>query len=172
MQLFCVYVIVLASTLLFAKQERTLILLGDSQACGASIVARASKEIKNEFDNVETFCKVGSRTSYWNEVKLGRRTARDVVLVYLGSNDANLIEPSKVLGAVKETDAKCVWVGPPIPAKKKINEDLKKKIVEEGTCSYVDSIALQVKLGDGIHPASSSEHLKWLRAALKASFEQ
>jgi hypothetical protein len=146
----------------------TLHIVGDSQACGAGMVAGQTPELK-AWPRVKVTCKVGTPVKYW-EAHLDEAglKAGDSVLVYLGSNDwGGNPDPKPVLAKIKASGAKCVWVGPPlIRGKDGAASKLKADVEKDGACAYLDSRSLNLRQADGVHPASSAEHTRWLRAGV------
>jgi hypothetical protein len=158
-----------------------LIIIGDSQACGATGVANpcgsdpsrlCAKSGETFADIVEVggtkaivYCKVGAHTSEWAAAvpSLGLKQG-DVVLVFLGSNDYNAKpDPTPLVNAIKATGASYLWVGPPAirgqvgvaPA----------YLASKLGAAYFDSRTLSLKLADGIHP-TPSEFARWMTAVL------
>lgn len=168
-------ILAFASTLVLASDgysytppPRTLHIVGDSQACGSSGAVKSVEEAK-EWDQVKVTCKGGTRVQYWyDRIDDAGLRQGDAVLIYLGSNDwGGPPDPKPLLAKVKASGAKCVWVGPPlIRGKDGAAPYLKREVSAEGTCEYLDSRELQLRLGDGVHPATLSEHVRWLRAGL------
>lgn len=151
------------------KIEPTLHIIGDSQACGAGWVVNKVVEA-NTWSKTKVTCKGGTRVQYWyDHVDQANIKAGDSVLVYLGSNNlGDVPDPKPLLSKIKATGAQCVWVGPPlIYGKNGAAPYLKKEVTDDGTCVYLDSRELKLLLGDKVHPATLSEHARWLRAAIQ-----
>jgi hypothetical protein len=146
----------------------TLHLVGDSQCVGASLVANTLLETKR-WTTIKATCKNGTRTEYWaSHVDDAHIQPGDSVIVYLGSNDWGKPDAKPILAKLKGTN--CVWVGPPLIRGKDngVADHLKREVVTDGTCKFLDSRTLDLKLPDGVH---TSEPSRWLRIALKM-FEQ
>ena len=117
---------------------------------------------------VKATCKGGTRTPYWNDrVKELNFAQDDTVVIYLGSNDWGHPDPKPILTKIAAAKAKCVWVGPPLIRGNDngVASHLKKTIETDGTCVFLDSRALNLRLEDGVHPGAR-EHMRWLSAAL------
>lgn len=155
--LFAFLLILLTTADVDASQPTTHI-VGDSQACSMRYTS-LSKGMK-------ITCKGGTSTQQWHtkideaDVKPG-----DTVIVFLGSNDwYRKPDPKPILVKLKGT--KCVWVGPPDMPKHRgpAADHLKKEVEADGTCKFLDSRTLRLKLPDGVH---TSEPGRWLSEALK-----
>ncbi len=147
--------------------QKTLHIIGDSQACGAGWVV--SKVNTKAWDNTKVTCVGGTRVQWWyNKIDDVKLTSNDSVLIYLGSNDwGGPPDPGPLLAKIKASGARCTWVGPPkIRGKDGAAPYLKKKIIDDKTCVYLDSRELELQLGDGVHPATLNEHMRWLRAGI------
>jgi lysophospholipase L1-like esterase len=102
----------------------------------------------------------------------------DLILVTLGANELDIVEPHKRAKTVKRLvgrfgDVPCVWVG--IPLWKGANPTLL-GIIEANVapCLYLDSTALVPELErtkDGIHPTSSAKKL-WADAVIRWLIQQ
>lgn len=143
--------------------------IGDSQACGAGWVINKLDETK-AWSKTKVTCKVGTRVQYWyDHVDAAGLKPGDSVLIYLGSNNwGDLPDPRPLLAKVKASEAQCVWVGPPLVyGKDGAAPHLKKAVTDDGTCVYLDSRDLKLRLGDRVHPATLAEHMRWLRASIQ-----
>lgn len=143
--------------------------MGDSQCVGASAVAGPLAATKR-WAQVKATCKGGTPVRYWEtHIDEAGIMPGDSVLVYLGSNDWGTVsEPAALLAKLKASRASCVWVGPPlIRGKHGAAPKLKRDVTAEGTCSYLDSRDLNLILGDGVHPATAAEHVRWLLAGIQ-----
>lgn len=142
-------------------------LIGDSQCVGSSVVASRVVETKR-WATVKATCKGGTRTPYWNErVKELNLSDNDAVVIYLGSNDWGQPDPKPILAKIAASKAKCVWIGPPLIRGNDngVANHLMKTIKADGTCKFLDSRTLNLRLEDGVHPGSQ-EHMRWLKTAL------
>jgi hypothetical protein len=145
----------------------TLHLIGDSQCAGASSIVK-KMDVARSWKNIVSTCKGGTRIPYWNtHIEDVVMNHGDTVVIYLGSNDWGKPDPSIILSKIARANAKCVWVGPPLIRGKDngIASHLKRVIETDGTCSFLDSRDLKLKLGDGVHPGPQ-EHKRWLSAAI------
>ncbi len=143
----------------------TLHIVGDSQACGAGLVAGKVAELK-AWPRVKVTCRGGTPVRYWSEhIDDAGLKPGDSVLIYLGSNDwGGSPDASVVLAKVKASGAKCVWVGPPlIRGKDGAAPRLMEKVRSDKTCAYLDSRELHLQQPDGVH---TSEPARWLRAGV------
>lgn len=140
-----------------APAKPTLHIAGDSQACSMRYAVKAK--------GAKITCKGGSSTQQWH-TKIDEAGIKpgDEVIVFLGSNDwYRKPDPKPILTKLKGT--KCVWVGPPSMPRHRgpAADHLKKEVEADGTCRYLDSRELSLRLPDGVH---TSEPGRWLRAAL------
>lgn len=139
-------------------REPKLHIAGDSQAC--------SMRYATESKGAVITCKGGTSTQQWHtKIDEAGIVPGDSVVIFLGSNDwYRKPDPKPILAKLKGT--KCVWVGPPNMPKHKgpAADHLKKEVEADGTCVFLDSRDLNLKLPDGVH---TSEPGRWLREALK-----
>ncbi len=160
----CLLVILMNTLMSTADIERgslvpqTIHVIGDSQAC--------SMRYTDLSRGMKITCKGGTSTQQWHtkideaDIKPG-----DTVIVFLGSNDwYRKPDPKPILTKLKDT--KCVWVGPPDMPKHQgpAADHLKKEVEADGTCVFLDSRSLKLRLPDGVH---TSEPGRWLKEALK-----
>lgn len=145
----------------------TLQLIGDSQCAGSSMIASRVPETKR-WATVKATCKGGTRTPYWGDrAKELNFSQDDAVVIYLGSNDWGKPDPKPILTKIAASKAKCVWVGPPLIRGNDngVASHLKRIVEADGTCKFLDSRTLNLRLDDGVHPGTR-EHARWLSAAL------
>lgn len=148
------------SKLSIADTNKTLHIIGDSQACGVGLVSKRLNEVEL-WNKVKISCKVGSRTSYWFD-KISVKNGDDVI-IFLGSNDNANVNAKPLLAKLKNTN--CVFVGPPLIRNNNGAADtLKQQVQLDGTCRYLDSRNLHLKQIDGVH---TNELSRWLNAALR-----
>lgn len=153
---------------LLAQLQPALHLVGDSQCVGA---ARIAKDVVGSgWRETVATCKGGTRTSYWEKAIDGANINNgDSTIVYLGSNDLGKVDATPVLKKIAAAGVRrCVWVGPPL-----INgrdngaaDQIRSQVEKDGTCKFLDSRQLKLRLEDGVHPGPS-EHRRWLRAAVE-----
>ncbi len=146
----------------FLLLSQNILIVGDSEACSMNYGAISA--VRQPGEMVNTICKSGTRTAYWEGEKMETALSTgkyDSVIVFLGTNDYGIKpDPTKIVSQIKSTGAGCVWVGPPLVRGQKsvTNDYLKTRVAP---CVYLDTQALNISLSDGVHPTSAGA-VKWL----------
>ncbi len=163
-----------------------LLVIGDSQACGATNVAHPCGEIPGDpscaksgstFATTTTiagraarvFCTVGARTSAFTAARMAMVAPQpnETVLVFLGSNDCGAHpDPSAIVSAVDAVGAKLLWVGP--PAIRGVSCAAADSLAASLGPRFFDSRALSLQQADGVHP-TPAEFARWMAAVLQAA---
>lgn len=166
-----------------AASNLKLLIIGDSQACGASGAAQPCGEVPGATNCAKSgssftvsttvagyparvVCTVGARTSAFTTAKMAQIAPQpdETVLVFLGSNDCSSTpDPSAIVNTVDAVGARLLWVGPPN--------------IRGASCAAADSLAgalgsrffdsrtLDLAQGDGVHP-TPPEFERWMQAVL------
>lgn len=148
--------------LLICLVPEKILIVGDSEACAMKY--GAVKAVQTSEEKVDIDCVGGTRVSYWENGRMKQALSKDkydVVIVFLGTNDYGMKpDPTKVVQAITDSGAACVWAGPTLVRGQKsvTNEHLKSRVAP---CVYLDTQALGVPLADGVHPTGAGA-VKWL----------
>jgi GDSL-like Lipase/Acylhydrolase family len=155
---------------------KKVVLIGDSLAEGMS----------NRFRTVtgscgykrDSFHRRGSTMENWaNKIEeIVKKSAPDLVIVSLGTNDSILDDPSptrdrarKIIAAVKNSGSKIVWVLPPkLPASFKHQDEVRKVLQEELSAkeAFDSQSATFERSEDAIH-ATANGYTSWFTSVWK-----
>jgi len=146
-------------------KHQNILIIGDSEVQYADWFF---KPFKNPNETVFFDSKPGTGIGWWNAGIFHREMNKfpnvDIVIIFLGTNNVNFkyLEPyQNILDEVKARNVKCIWVGPTAVYNKQhvINSLIRDAV--SGTCTYVDTEALDIPLVDKVHPTQPGA-IKWL----------
>jgi len=159
-----------------ALGHRHVLIVGDSEACAVGMQVQGFVKGRSERDGhpvdiVDVVCKTGSPIQYWAADHrfthvLVEHPSTDVVMIFLGTNNHESVElppVQPILDAVRESGAKCLWVGNTKVRGYhwRINELLRGAVGP--TCEYNDTEKADIPLADGVHPTRQGV-LSWLQS--------
>lgn len=148
------------------RMSRNVLIIGDSEACAVSPVA---KEVAREYavrtnspvDDVIVECKGGTVVSYWAQgmhaqYVLNAHPKIDTLLVFLGTNHYRQkplnADPKPILDLVTSRGLQCVWVGNVAIKGRKWPINAEMRALVTPTCSYFNAEEEPIQLCDGTHP--------------------
>jgi hypothetical protein len=154
---------------------RHVLIVGDSEACATGRYAKdAVKQFNDDHgqphDTIDVECKGGTQVRYWGKEghlrdALSKHPNPDNIVIFLGTNhytETKAPDVSIVLDLVKQSGARCTWVGnTAVNGKKwKINKLMRDAVTP--TCDYFDTEAANIALPDGVHPWGDGA-IKWIK---------
>ncbi len=149
-------------------KHQNILLIGDSEVMYSSWYF---KPMRKPNETVYFDSKPGTTIGWWNghfQREMSKYHDIDVVIVFLGTNNFNFnfLQPHEnILATLKNSTAKCIWVGPTdVRMRGYKNLHLTGGLIKEafeGICTYVDTESLNIPLADGVHPSQDGA-VKWL----------
>lgn len=164
-------ILVLLTSRAVGKQgPRRVLLVGDSLAVG--LAPNLQRLASFAGDSFAAEATTGTRSDQWAPKMPSLLTKYDptLVLISLGTNDANMSDPTQnrgyvrsIVEAVRASGARLVWILPPTLPPKLKAQPVRDMIVDTGIETY-DSYLIQIpRAGDGIHPTPSG-YSSWASA--------